>query len=1589
MTLLRSLPPDIGGSQQQCLGPKVSNPGCSAWGIAGLISNLKRRAVSVLAGSAVGVALLSAPTAAVSVPIPSPLAVTKAVEPTALHPGETGKYTITVTYNGAGTAANVMLSDLVPAGLIVTETIPPATGSGTLSWTLGNMASGETKQVEVAFVVTTEAVPKGEIKATLMNAATATSTDPVLEGISETVLLDITYATGPFIMCPDDVLITEGCPTEFPKETYGMATAIDPCDPAPVVTYEDSPMVGDAPGCKEFTRTWTAKNKSGCFSICVQKFKVESALPPVITEVPPGKDLGCNPPDTAFPLCDDLAKLVKTTADTCGGAIKVNCSSATTGDDCNKTLTYTFKAVNACGIESVPKTVVYTYKIDRTPPTFKCPEGIYLGCNPDPASIPTKESVEAMVRQTATDNCGGPITVTVTQRADTSVGCMKVRVFEVIVSDSCKNDCTMCLVSYSWKDDVVSPKINNCPTGTALGCNPQSIPTCDTVLANVTVTDNCDAVVKPTCTMVDREDGCTRIRTITINAIDSCGNPAIPCVVRYTWTVDTTDPVIVCPTAPIELGCNPTLPTCADAQGRVRVQDEDCGGDVVLSCEPGAIREDGCVRTQIFKITAKNSCNRTSTCDVSYKWTVDTTDPVIVCPTATIDLGCNPTVPTCTDAQGRVRVQDEDCGGEVVLSCEPGTIVENGCVRTQVFKITAKNRCNRTSTCNVTYRWIVDTTDPVIVCPTTPIDLGCNPTLPTIADSRSRVTVRDEDCGGEVVITSEPGPVLQDGCIRTQLFKITAKNSCNRTSTCNVSYKWTVDTTDPVIVCPTATIDLGCNPTLPTCTDAQARVRVEAEDCGGEVVLSCAPGTIVQDGCIRTQMFTITAKNKCNRTSTCNVSYKWTVDQDPPVLQGVPADAEVACGGTIPPPANVTATDNCVGAIVPTFVETATKPDCTGYYEITRTWTAIDRCQKTATDSQLIKVKGCPAQISGFVYEDANDDGIKDVGEVPIANVTLTLTGKDCEGNAVNTVKVTDALGAYSFPNLKPSDASGYKCTETHPLGYLDGKDAKAGVVIAGSNLTDFIETIVLVAGDNSINNNFGELVSCDLEITKTCDPCEVTELLPADCTTLGKPFTITFTYTGGGCAASNNDQSADTCMGSVDPTKPVIITAPDNEDYLFTKDPMVPGTPSLELNIGDMFTVSAPGSPSGKIDPNSLFVLTNSGGEEVIGLHTSCSQPMGVDDVFGSLTIYAMNGYTGKTTIKYTYQVKNNGGAVTGVNIVDDKLGHIAGPFDLAAGATSDPYMKSTLISETTTNKATVTGTLVNGTICEDEMEITVTVNRKKCCLLVMDSDALDSGLNSVQQAAAALSVDPAFLVNEDQATETDNPPLRWNELKPGDIVTIPAGVLGDEGIFALPANTSFSTEAFEAGTVPQSELSTVTGLMPLRNHDIHKMVGMRFVAVVYDKDIAVDYRPVAGCLQGERTGTFSFTVLNVLVPGNLPESSSSTSMYELVVRVEEPAQAEVVHHVKVQDKEPDKVQITKATYNSTNGTLSVFATSSFGSQSLMTVSVDGYITEAPMKYQSTTKRYEYVMPYPANLSGMKVMISTNKGGTHNTLIK
>lgn len=89
-----------------------------------------------------------------------------------------------------------------------------------------------------------------------------------------------------------------------------------------------------------------------------------------------------------------------------------------------------------------------------------------------------------------------------------------------------------------------------------------------------------------------------------------------------------------------------------------------------------------------------------------------------------------------------------------------------------------------------------------------------------------------------------------------------------------------------------------------------------------------------------------------------------------------------------------------------------------------------------------------PATLRGTVFHDLNADGARAAGE-PGVSATVTLTGTDDLGTAVNVPVVSGADGSYQFLQLRPGT---YTLTQTLPTGYLDGRETAGS---AGGRVDD------------------------------------------------------------------------------------------------------------------------------------------------------------------------------------------------------------------------------------------------------------------------------------------------------------------------------------------------------------------------------------------------------------------------------------------------------------------------------------------------------------------------------------------------------
>ncbi|MDX1929340.1 MAG: SdrD B-like domain-containing protein [Pirellulaceae bacterium] len=116
-----------------------------------------------------------------------------------------------------------------------------------------------------------------------------------------------------------------------------------------------------------------------------------------------------------------------------------------------------------------------------------------------------------------------------------------------------------------------------------------------------------------------------------------------------------------------------------------------------------------------------------------------------------------------------------------------------------------------------------------------------------------------------------------------------------------------------------------------------------------------------------------------------------------------------------------------------------------------------------------------PSELSGHAFFDENNNGRRDNGETPLANVLVTLFNE--QGQKVAETH-SNAQGFYQFLSLP---AGTYRITEVTPTDYKPGKAAVgtiSGTTTGANDVTgDVLTQIRLPSGRAGIDYNFGELL--------------------------------------------------------------------------------------------------------------------------------------------------------------------------------------------------------------------------------------------------------------------------------------------------------------------------------------------------------------------------------------------------------------------------------------------------------------------------------------------------------------------------------
>jgi len=576
------------------------------------------------------------------------------------------------------------------------------------------------------------------------------------------------------------------------------------------------------------------------------------------------------------------------------------------------------------------------------PPTILCAGDIPVSCdNLVPAPDITTVSVTA--------TCPGAVTVTFVDDVVSNQTCTDrytiTRTY--LVTDACGETAT-CAQTITV-DDQTLPIFTACPVlPIALGCNPPPVTAAQAIAAAGNATDICGA---PALSAIGGviTGGCVLAQTWTVTATDACNNTAI-CFVTFTWNSDSQNPSFTnCPTGPVLLGCNPALPTAASAIAAAGPAADDCGAPTISAV--GGVITGGCVLAQTWTVTATDICNNAATCLVTFTWTLDTQDPAFTnCPTAPVNLGCTPTPPTAASAIAAAGPATDNCGTPTLSAI--GGVITGGCVLAQTWTVTATDVCNNAATCLVTFTWSnSDAAPPAFTnCPVGPINLGCDPVLPTAASAIAAAGPATDDCGTPAI--SAIGGVITGGCVKSQTWTVTATDICNSSATCLVTFTWTSDTQPQIVDIPDYTIPGCINPVFPT-----SLTTTWTDNCGGGGIIVAVAGNITTNGCSQSRVYTFTVVGACGDPDVETTTVTRTFDITKPVFSSIPPNVTVQCNAVPPPTVVPIATDNCDPSVTVTLLETRVNGTCPDTYILTRRWTAVDDCGNTRTASQRITVR--------------------------------------------------------------------------------------------------------------------------------------------------------------------------------------------------------------------------------------------------------------------------------------------------------------------------------------------------------------------------------------------------------------------------------------------------------------------------------------------------------------------------------------------------------------------------------------------------------------------------------------------------------
>lgn len=559
----------------------------------------------------------------------------------------------------------------------------------------------------------------------------------------------------------------------------------------------------------------------------------------------------------------------------------------------------------------------------------------------------------------------------------------------------------------------------------------------------------------------------------------------------------------------------------------------------------------------------------------------------------------------------------------------------------------------------------------VITCPVDVL-LAC-PADTSVGATGSATAI--DDCSGEnFTITSSDAVV--SGCGDTKIITRTwtaddgSGDPASCVQTINVQ-----DTTDPVFNTFPANASLEC-PVADT-SPATTGSPTGSDNCGN-VTISSSDSSVAGCGSTETITRTWSIADECGNGISQDQTIE-VVDTTPPVLT-IPVDVTIQCDASSAPTdtGQATATDDCdVAPSIAHNDDTSGLTGCNGTGTLVRTWTATDACSNSVSDTQFITIVDttnpsitcpvdatleCPADTS--VAANGSATGTDACGSVAIASsdgsvsncgntetITRTWTATDDCGSFTTCDQTITVVDTTSPVLTIPADVT-IECdassapTNTGQATATDNCDPASGVTFSdsvapgtcpqesaitrtwtttdecgNSASADQIITVedttspVITCPEDIFTGGFdGAVVDIDPfpSATDNCDP-------PPDVTT--NPASGSFFSTG---VTTVTATARDACANSAPCTFDVLVSCfAVNRVKIGTKDDKCKGVAFLEITsthgMDQLIGVYVPEEGQEKLSSKTIVDDGVNGPQEI---HTSCSQPIEIGDVFGAYTV-------------------------------------------------------------------------------------------------------------------------------------------------------------------------------------------------------------------------------------------------------------------------------------------------------------------------------------------------------------------------------